>query len=97
MDKNNALIIAVLVAFFCAAAFHHAVADIRSNMPVRRTPQFAVTISDMMMLVRQQHQPAACAKGLDGELAMTSKAQVCICDAESKQWKNMGTSASCAW
>ena len=96
MNKKNALIAIIFLGTLCAAASHYAAANVGS-VPIRRGPQFALTISDMLMLVRQQHEPAACAKGLDGELAMTGKALVCICDAENKQWKNMSTGAACAW
>lgn len=96
MNKKTAIISTISLVFLCAAASHHASAD-ASNIHVHQAPQFAVTVSDMMMLVRQQHQPAACRSGLDGELAMTNKAQVCICDAQNKQWRSMGTGSVCAW
>ena len=71
-------------------------ADAGSGPPAR-APQFARTISEMAQLVRQPHKPFACISDLDGELAMTATAQVCICDAKNKQWKTVGTGAACVW
>ena len=56
-----------------------------------------MSIAGMDQLVRQKKQPAACVAKLDGELAMNSKAQVCLCDGEAKLWKTVSNGAACIW
>ena len=60
-------------------------------------PQFSRIFSYGVQLVRQSHEPSACGADYDGEITMNAKAQICVCDGENHQWKNVGTGSECAW
>lgn len=106
MNKHKAIISTIFLALLCATAFRHASANVTSHSAssgssaiyyISDTPQFSQISSDGVRFLRHSHEPAACAAGLDGKATMTSTAQLCICDAENKQWRNMGTGGACAW
>lgn len=95
MNWIKALNIGVFIGLL-GGMLTHAGATIANGSPAQ-SPQFSYLMSDGIKLARQSAQPAACASTYDGKITMNVDAQLCVCDGQAKQWKNVGTGNACVW